>query len=90
VWDVGSGKILTHQKAHTGGVSAVAFTPDGRRFLSAGHDGRVLVWDPANGRAEIRLEGPRGAVRCLAVSPDRRSVLAGGDDKVLRLWQLPR
>lgn len=34
---------------HTGGVVAVAWSPDGTRLLTGGYDGTVRVWDATSG-----------------------------------------
>ena len=42
-----TGEVLATFDGHRGGVSALAFSPDGTRLASGGHDGMTLVWDVA-------------------------------------------
>jgi WD40 repeat protein len=55
----------------------VAFTPDGRHFLTATLRGRLHVWDVRSGRQTASLAGPT-APTALAVRPDGLLAIAFG------------
>jgi WD40 repeat protein len=44
LWDVATGKELACYKGHSMGVTAVAFSPDGKRASSGSHDTTVRLW----------------------------------------------
>ncbi|MFH1725596.1 MAG: caspase family protein [Elusimicrobiota bacterium] len=78
--------ILTG-KGTTRVVTAVAFSPDGARILTAS-DGTLHLWDAKTGKQLHSWRGHAGMVRSVAFSPDGRKALSGGDDKVVKLWDL--
>src|SRR5262249_30598206 len=45
LWELSSGKEIAAPEGHRGWLLAVAFTPDGRRLVTAGSDTTALVWD---------------------------------------------
>jgi RNA polymerase sigma factor (sigma-70 family) len=47
LWDVAARKELSRVRAHRAEIGALAFSPDGRRLLSASWDATALVWDVA-------------------------------------------
>lgn len=93
---------LRRFEGHADAVLGVAFTPDGKRFVSVGGDASsadgkatpsggdwaVRVWDVETGRELWRLAGHERDVRAVAVAPDGRTVYTGSSDKTLRAWDL--
>jgi WD40 repeat protein len=80
LWDLEAGKQLDEYAWHDGWVEAVAFSPDGRRYLSSGLDRRVALADARAGVKEAdafpEQERPTDS---MALSPDgRRLLLAAG------------
>ena len=51
VWDVVSGQAVTPPLAHKGEVTAVAWSPDGKRVATASGDRTARVWDFKRGCA---------------------------------------
>ncbi len=71
---------------HTSDVNEVAFTPDGKRVVSAGKDGTIRLWDATTGEQLGTLKGHEGRIDGLAVSPDGSSIASAGSDAKVRLW----
>ncbi len=51
-------KELGRVKAHRGEISALAFSPDGQRLLSASEDATALVWDVAALKGRGKTDPP--------------------------------
>ena len=88
LWDVATGKEIRSFAGHTGEVSSVAFSPDGRFALSGSWDHTVRLWDVATGKEIRTFAGHTGRVNSVAFSPDGRFALSGSDDHTVRLWNV--
>jgi len=86
VWDASTGQETLPLRGHAGGVTSVAFSPDGRRIVSGSDDKTLKVWDVSTGQETFTLKGHAEAVTSVAFSPDGRRIVSGSDDKTLKVW----
>jgi tetratricopeptide (TPR) repeat protein len=68
---------------HTGQVSSVAFSPDGRHILTGSADNTAKVWGAETGQELLSLKGASGPV---AFSPNSRCILTGSVENTAKVW----
>ena len=79
--------IVAGAITHTGGVTALALSPDDRLLASAGYDRIVRLWRVADGRPAGMLGGHGGTVWSVAWSADGQWLASAGEDRLIRIWR---
>jgi hypothetical protein len=83
-----SSRLLRLLKGHSGPVITPAFSPDGKRVVTASFDQTARLWDGETGKEIAVLKGHTGAVNSAAFSPDGKRVVTASDDNTARLWDV--
>jgi WD40 repeat protein/Arc/MetJ family transcription regulator len=90
LYDVGSRKEVGVLQGHADGITALAFSPDGRALASGSVDKVIKLWDLGMRRELFTLTGHAGEVGSVVFSPDRR-LLASADKsraRLIGLWDV--
>ena len=87
--DVATGKVRRQLVGHTDAVSALVFSPDGRRLVSSAYknDRTIRVWNVATGACESVSDPHEAGIGGLAFLPDGQTLVSGGAR--LRFWDFP-
>jgi WD40 repeat protein len=89
LWDLGLRREVACYSASVGaGVSALAYSPEGRVLASGTGDGTVKLWDTATGHVSATFSGHHGRVQSVAFAPDGSTLASGDDDGCIFLWNL--
>ncbi len=76
------------QMGHSGSISCIAISPDGRHVLSGSTDKTVKLWDLPTGREIWTFQGHSDQIISLAFSPDGRYAASGSKDNTVKIWDI--
>ncbi len=86
LWDAANGEPRGGLQGHTGWVSGLLFSRDGRRLISSCSDQTLRIWDYRKLTEMAIVRGHKSAVLCEALSRDGRTLIAGEGDHLICAW----
>jgi WD40 repeat protein len=86
-WDGAGGKDLVECKGRGEPLTALAFTPDGKKLVTNNLGRTVRFWDAATGEELAAVRGPEN--RVLALTADGRTLATANTDGAVQLWDVP-
>ena len=91
LWDSVTGQLSTFIQSQlplSSGLTAFAFSPDGRTLATGSYSGEMRLWDPVTGALQKILIGHESIITSIMFSPDSNRLASGSTDKTVRLWEL--
>ncbi len=82
--DIKPVKILTK---HNAGVTALAFSPDGKTLVTGSEDKTILIWNTSTWESSKPLTGHTNAINSISFLPSGSRFYSGGD-YTIRSWNL--
>jgi eukaryotic-like serine/threonine-protein kinase len=80
------GTTLLTYEGHASAITALAWSPNGKRLASGSWDRTVHIWDAVTGTRILRYRGHATGVTTVAWSPDRKLLASGSDDGAVQVW----
>jgi WD40 repeat protein len=89
LWDLQSGKRVRElAEAHPGGVTCVAFSPDGRWCATGGRDRAIRLSNTATGELLYRFPAGHGSAPTSLCFTPHAQLVSAAEDKTMYLWTL--
>jgi len=86
LYDPSSGDKIRTLRGHTGPLTGVAFSHEGRRLATSSLDQTARIWDADTGEELHQLRGHRDWVRGIAFHPDGSRLASAGADGLVKIW----
>ena len=85
LWDLTKRESILTIQGHGGSIKCVAWSPDGKKLVTASSDHTARVWNAFSGECESILYGHSDKVMCASFSHNGK-VATGSTDNTARLW----
>jgi WD40 repeat protein len=85
LWDAQTGSLIAGLD-HKAAIASAAFSPDGRRLLTASWDEMARLWDAKTGARLATFHGHTDRLKSAAFSPDGSFFLTASEDGAAKLY----
>jgi WD40 repeat protein len=88
LYDVPTGKEMAQLRGIEWGVSALAYSGDGKYLAASGGGENVLRWDAATGQERKRFKDHKHRIVALATSPDGKTLASGDFEETVHVYDI--
>jgi len=81
-------QVLKILKGHSGAVTSVCITPNGKRAISSSYDKTCIYWDLETGQELKLLKAHSDKVAFVCMTPDGKYAFTGSYDKTCIFWNI--
>jgi WD40 repeat protein/tetratricopeptide (TPR) repeat protein len=82
LWQLDGKQLVTLK----GWNSKIAFSPDGKLFVSSGKEDNIKIWS-SNGKLIANFPAHSDWISMVSFSPDGQVIASASEDKTVKLWQ---
>ena len=86
IWDTATWQETFVLRGHSGLVTSLVFSPDGRKIISACTDETAKVWDASASQDTFTLREHTNQINTVAFSPDGHRIISGSSNGRVILW----
>jgi WD40 repeat protein len=96
ICDTDTGRVVSqHNSAHASPISAMTFSADGVKLVTADVEGVIKVWEDvrkltSKSAALMTLKGHKGSITHVGFSSTGKQLVTTGADETARIWDLDR
>lgn len=71
---------------HTGVLTSVSFSPDGKTIVTTSRDNTAKIWDSHSGKLLADLKRHTWIVNSASYSPDGKNIVTASEDNTAKIW----
>ncbi len=87
IYDVQTGDALDLLTGHTGPVTSIVFSPDGKTLVTGSEDNTIQLWDASTGEHKATCDGHEDGVNMIAFHPNGKTFASDSEDWLIRIWE---
>ncbi|KAB7499480.1 WD repeat-containing protein 3 [Armadillidium nasatum] len=88
LYDLSSTETPVKFNGHKGGITTIAWDPQGMRVASGSENGEIVLWDMVSEKGIVRLLGHKGRINKVCFLQNRNILVSCGIDKFIKFWDL--
>lgn len=88
IWNAWTGKKEATLPGHNNFVNSIAYSPNGKRILSASNDKTIKIWNVRTGELLQTIRNPKSRVLDAVFSPNSKYIVSASMDKKIRIWSI--